>query len=181
MYHYNANQDWSNINCWGSPFFPMDAGQGVVIGGLHNFFPEQSLTLNMEQPTQAAPDHTFGSVKGKEIMQEELEKKGKKATGRGRGKAKLIPTSHKTSPKSSQQKRGGVSTKGEQVGGKKPKMSRVEEQDGVKQNLQEEEAAGAAKSKECNNSGMPIVITEIEETNEAIKAGLDVSQPCQEK
>lgn len=121
-------------------------------------------------------DSNQASSKGKEIIHEEAEKRGKKVAGRGRGKAKLIATGHKSTQKGGLLKRGGVLTEEEQIGIKKLKVTGAEEK-----GVQEEGAGMLVKLKKGDDLVVPIVISECDGNTDVVKEGLNESQPRQEK
>lgn len=126
VYHLNNNTDWTNINMWGTPFLPLNASAGIMIGG-HNYNynnAEQISMMSLEAKNSMA-DGSPQLSKGKEIVQEVMEKNGRKSAGRGKGKQKIIATGHKATPKAKWLKRGEAATEEEQKAAKKQKKIRM--------------------------------------------------------
>lgn len=83
--------------------------------------------MNIDQASKEVANNIQSNNKGKEIILEESGRKGKKAAGRGRGKAKVIATGYKTTQKGDWLKRGGEMVDELQIGVNRPKKTREEE------------------------------------------------------
>lgn len=98
-YHFNANQEWASINAWGPTNLLMEAGNNLIFTGLEQSNFELNLVVNIEQPEMRMELTAQPINKDNEPTKGTSAKKGRKSGGPGKGKAKVIPTGHKNTPK----------------------------------------------------------------------------------
>lgn len=138
VYQFNPGQEWPNINVWGPPALPCDAGPNIIMGDMQQSPADQNIILSGESQGGIVISEK-PSNKGKEATKEISLRKGRRSTGAGKGKAKATTIGHKNVPKTIWIKRASGVSEGEQKGAKKPKMIITEEAaDEGKKEMQEE-------------------------------------------
>lgn len=156
---YNSCQEWANYSAWGPSIVPLDAGTNALICGV-----QQMSELALPAQPECTEERNFvlgGQIrsKNKDVMRGPEKKKTRKSFAASRGKAKVIPTGHKTPPKAIWVKRSGASVANEQKGSKKPRVNSQGE--GIK--IMEANQEMGEPAQETNT----LTITEIDDKEEA--------------
>lgn len=143
FYHFSVCQDGFNINAWGPPVLPIDAGPNFMFGGFHQG-EEQMSVLSGGQAGGVIPANMQLSTKGKDPVKEGSTRKERKHTTSDKGKVKVIATGHKNSPKKIWIKRGSLVMEGEQKSAKKLRIQEAEDDDKKEETQQAKEQSREA-------------------------------------